>query len=59
MFGIAVILTLAICLYLLWPRYDGGGIHYNLALVCTPCALVGMGVIAFLWVCAAAGWLIS
>lgn len=50
MITFGVIVSLLVCLFLLWPRHDGGGIYYNLALICTPCSIIGFGLIAFVWV---------
>lgn len=44
-----IIGTLIVCLTLLWPRSDGGGIAYSLALVCAPCIFIGFGIIAAIW----------
>lgn len=52
----ASILTLLICWFMLSPRYDGGGIHYNLALVCVPCVGIAVGAIVAIWLGA---WLLS
>lgn len=50
MFGLAIILSLLVILVLLWPRYDGGGIHYNYALMCAPCSAVGFAIMGALWI---------
>lgn len=46
---LASAITLLVVLYMLWPRYDGGGIHYNIALVCTPCSIIALTIIAIAW----------
>lgn len=46
---IPIIGTLFVCLFLLWPRADGGGIPYSLALVCAPCMAIGLAIIAAIW----------
>lgn len=50
MIGVAAGVTVIVCAVMLWPRRDGGGVPYSLALICGPCTWGAISVLAMMWI---------